>query len=91
MTKPASEWGLVHFTEREAIQMHIKTSHSEKMGSYFLLCTPDGLPSDPIAFQLWAVQLMEFDYHAHLISKAGFFVKSKSSAFKWSGNYYTEP
>ncbi len=32
-----------------------------------------------------AVQLIEFNYHAHLGSK------SPSPAFRWSGNYYMEP
>ncbi len=39
-----------------------------------------------------AVQLIEFDYHAHLLSKSGFLISSKSPSpsFRWSGNYYTE-
>ncbi len=34
-----------------------------------------------------AVQLIEFDYHAHLDSKAGFLISGKSplSVFRWSG------
>ncbi len=39
------------------------------------------------------MQLIAFDYHAHLISKAGFVISSKSPspAFRRSGIYYTEP
>ncbi len=40
-----------------------------------------------------AVQLIEFNYHAHLVSKACFLISSRSPspAFRWRGNYYTEP
>ncbi len=33
-----------------------------------------------------AVQLIEFDYHAHLDSKAGSVIGSKSPVFSWSGS-----
>ncbi len=39
------------------------------------------------------MQFIEIDYHAYLVSKAGFLIsgKSPSPAFKWSGSEYTEP
>ncbi len=42
-------------------------------------------------WQSRAVQLVEFDYHAHLASKAGSMISSKSPspAFRFSGIYYT--
>jgi len=44
-------------------------------------------------FATRAVQLIKFDYHAHLVSKATFVISSKSPspAFRKSGIYYTEP
>ncbi len=40
-----------------------------------------------------AVQLIEYDCHAHLINKAASVISSKSPshAFRWSSIYYTEP
>ncbi len=40
-----------------------------------------------------AMQLITCDCHAHLVSKAGSVISSKSPsrAFSWSGIYYTEP
>ncbi len=40
-----------------------------------------------------AAGLIECDSHAHLVSKAGSVISSKSpsGAFRWSGIYYTEP